>query len=190
MDAGVADVCFRPGRPGDADAILALVDANLEAGHLLPRTREELAAHAGRFVVIQAGSAVVGCAELAPLSRAVAEVRSLVVDAEWRGRGLGTALITSLGERAREGGFSTLCALTHDPSTFVRLGFSIVPHVWFPEKIAVDCTACSRFRVCGQFAVALTICRSSSVLSDGGHRRLPLRMAGAPATRPLEVRSA
>ena len=41
-------------------------------------------------------------------------------------------------------GFSTLCAFTHQPSHFVKLGFTIVPHV-VPEKIAHDCTACPCF---------------------------------------------
>ena len=39
----------------------------------------------------------------------------------------------------------------------MRLGFSIVPHVWVPEKIAHDCTACSLFRRCGQYAVTLAL---------------------------------
>jgi hypothetical protein len=51
----------------------------------------------------------------------------------------------------------TLCAFTHQPSHFVRLGFSIVPHVWVPEKIARDCVSCSLFRQCGQYAVSLQL---------------------------------
>jgi hypothetical protein len=39
----------------------------------------------------------------------------------------------------------------------VRLGFSIVPHIWVPEKIAHDCTACPLFRRCGQYAVTLAL---------------------------------
>lgn len=196
--AAVPGTTFRYGRPDDADAILALVDANMEVGHLLPRTRDDLATHAERFIVIEADGVVVGCGELAPLSRAVAEVRSLVVDAAWRGRGLGLALISALRDWARLAGFTTLCALTHDPSAFVRLGFSIVPHVWFPEKIALDCTGCSKFRTCGQHAVALAIGRSASVAPSGGHHRLPLASASglrlaradAPARPAPEVPSA
>jgi N-acetylglutamate synthase-like GNAT family acetyltransferase len=33
------------------------------------------------------------------------------------------------------------------------MGFSIVPHVWLPEKIVADCHTCSHFRNCGQYAV-------------------------------------
>ena len=33
------------------------------------------------------------------------------------------------------------------------MGFSIVPHVWLPEKIVTDCHTCPLFRRCGQYAV-------------------------------------
>jgi N-acetylglutamate synthase-like GNAT family acetyltransferase len=55
--------------------------------------------------------------------------------------------------RATDLGFEKLCAFTHDPAYFVRRGFSIVPHVWLPEKIVTDCRSCPRFRHCGQYAV-------------------------------------
>ncbi len=32
-----------------------------------------------------------------------------------------------------------------------------MPHVWVPEKIAHDCTACPLFRRCGQYAVTLAL---------------------------------
>jgi amino-acid N-acetyltransferase len=142
---------------GDAAAIHRLIEDNVPDGHLLPRTFDDIVLHAQRFVVGEDDGRIVGCAELAPLSLAVAEVRSLVVDAAWRGRGLGTSLIERVSARARDAGFNVLCAFTHAPHQFVRLGFSIVPHVWFPEKVALDCTACAKFRICGQHAMALSL---------------------------------
>ena len=132
--------------------------ANLEQGHLLLRTFEDVVAHARRFLVLadEAGE-VVGCGEVAPLSPAVAEIRSLVVDARCRGIGLGSRLVTALKRRARLDGFRTLCAFTHEPISFVRQGFSIVPHQWLPEKIATDCHACPLFRRCGQYAMAFPL---------------------------------
>jgi amino-acid N-acetyltransferase len=135
----------------------ALIMASLEEGHLLPRTLEDLRRHAERFLVIMAGDALVGCAELAPLSGTVAEVRSLVISAAHRGKRLGPALIESLGATARREQFGTLCAFTHEATHFVRLGFTIVPHTWLPEKIATDCIGCPKFRTCGQYAVALPL---------------------------------
>lgn len=180
---------FRGGIPADAASLLRLIETNLEAGHLLPRTLDDLTAHAPRFVVIERDGHVVGGAELAPLSTAVAEVRSLVVDGEHRGQGLGTSLIEQLCQRARTAEYATLCAFTHDPSHFVRLGFSIAPHVWFPEKVALDCVGCPKFRVCGQVAVALALDGRVLARPRESHSRLPVtpgstRDGGADAPAP------
>jgi amino-acid N-acetyltransferase len=148
---------LRRGVAQDATAIHALITVNLNAGHLLPRSFEDVEEHAHRFVVAVGDEGVIGCGELAPLSGEVAEVRSLVVDEAKRGQKTGVALVTALADRARELGYVTLCAFTHQPSHFIRLGFSIVPHVWVPEKIAHDCVGCSQFRHCGQYAVALQL---------------------------------
>ena len=103
---------------------------------------------------------VVGCADLAPLSRRVAEVRSLVVDNGARSCGIGRQLVKELERRALASGFETLTAFTHTPGYFVHLGFSIVPHTWVPEKIEADCRSCSQFRHCGQYAVMLPLIRT------------------------------
>ena len=67
-------------------------------------------------------------------------------------------------------GFSTLCAFTHNAAHFVRLGFSIVPHPWLPEKIATDCVGCPKFRQCTQYAMALPLRGRSLRTSPAGQR--------------------
>jgi amino-acid N-acetyltransferase len=148
---------LRTGRPADAAAIHALVEAHLDEGHLLPRTKGEIETHATRFVVATDGDRVLACAELAPLSTGVAEVRSLVVAGEARSEGVGRQLIDELVRRARVQGFHTLCAFTHGPGYFMRLGFSLVPHHWMRERIVADCRSCALFRRCGQSAVVLSL---------------------------------
>jgi N-acetylglutamate synthase-like GNAT family acetyltransferase len=150
-------VMFRQATADDAAAVHRLISENLEAGHLLPRTMEDVLEHAPRFVVAERGGAVIACAELAPLSKTVAEVRSLVVDQHARGNHIGPRLVTELASGAVSRGFATLCAFTHQPSHFVRMGFTIVPHMWVPEKVAHDCTSCPLFRRCGQYAVTLPL---------------------------------
>ena len=150
-------VTFRSADRDDAAAIHRLISDNLELGHLLPRTLDDIVENASRFLVAESDEGVVGCAELAPLSRSVAEVRSLVVDQHARGRQIGPRLVTELAAGAVSRGFATLCAFTHQPSHFVKMGFTIVPHMWVPEKIAHDCTSCPLFRRCGQYAVALPL---------------------------------
>jgi amino-acid N-acetyltransferase len=150
-------VILRGATQADASAIHNLVTANLEVGHLLPRSIDEIEGHIARFFVAELDSQVVGCAELARLSASVAEVRSLVVQESLRGQRIGSRLVAHLASNAIVAGYATLCAFTHDPAHFVRLGFTIVPHIWMPEKIAHDCTGCALFRRCGQYAVRLTL---------------------------------
>ena len=147
----------------DVADINRLISENLAAGHLLPRPISDLEAHAARFTVAVSGDRIVGCAELAPLGPGMAEVRSLVVDEALRGRHIGSALIDHMAASGEASGFSTLCAFTHEPARFVRLGFTIVPHIWVPEKVALDCTSCPLFRRCGQYAVMLPLRAGVSV---------------------------
>jgi len=136
---------MRTATRADASAIHSLIARYQEEGRLLPRSEDEIARHAERFLVILDGADVSGCAELAPLSATVAEVRSLVVDESLRGLGLGRLLVEQLTREARLAGFTTVCAFTHEPGYFARLGFGLVPHAWLPEKIGADCAGCAIF---------------------------------------------
>ncbi len=152
-----ARLALRTGDPGDAPKLHALIEANLTEGRLLPRSPGELDVHAPRFVVATRAGRIVGCAELAPLSPTVAEVRSLAVNRGARGAGIGRELVAELRRRARREGFDTLCAFTHVPGYFIHMGFSIVPHLWLPEKVHTDCVRCPLFRRCGQYAMVLPL---------------------------------
>jgi N-acetylglutamate synthase-like GNAT family acetyltransferase len=153
-------ITLRTADVNEAAAIHDLIVEHLAEGHLLPRELGEIAVHAHRFVVAVQGDEVLACSELAPLSRSVAEVRSLVVSRGARSLGVGRRLIDELLHRASMAGFDKLCAFTHSPRYFVHLGFSIVPHAWLPEKIVTDCHACRHFRQCGQYAVVRSLERA------------------------------
>jgi N-acetylglutamate synthase-like GNAT family acetyltransferase len=160
-------VLVRPACDRDVEMIHRLVSEHLNEGHLLPRSRDEIASRVGRFIVaVDDHGHIVGCADLAPLSRRVAEVRSLVVYDGARSCGIGRQLVEELEKRALLSGFETLTAFTHTPGYFVQLGFSIVPHTWIPEKIETDCRTCAHFRHCGQYAVMLPLIRT-----QGSHPR-------------------
>ncbi len=152
-----ARVTLRSADAADAKKLHAMITTNLEEGHLLPRTLSELTVHAGRFVVAVKGRRIVGCAELAPLSPHVAEVRSLAVDGAARGSRVGVAIVDELRLRARREGYEKLCAFTHAPRYFIHMGFSIVPHLWLTEKVFTDCVKCPQFRQCGQYAMVVPV---------------------------------
>lgn len=148
---------IRPAAAQDVAAIHALIEANRERGHLLPRTVVDISSRIGGFFVADHQGRIAGCGELARLSSGVAEVRSLVVDEPWRGNGVAGKLVSALHHRAQVDGHRRLCAFAHDPVPFMRLGFSIVPHTWLPEKISADCARCALFRQCGQYALMVSI---------------------------------
>lgn len=152
-------ITLRTGTVADATAIHGLILDHLQEGHLLPRELDEIVARADRFVIALHRRRVIACGELAPLSSAVAEIRSLVVSRDARSLGLSRRMVDELVRRATVAGFRRLCAFTHSPSYFVHLGFSIVPHVWLPEKIVTDCHTCVHFRQCGQYAMMHDLAR-------------------------------
>lgn len=152
---------IRPATAADAGRVYQLITENLVSGHLLARPLGEVELHVPRFLVATDGDEVVGCGELARLSAAVAEIRSLVVDAPQRGTGVGRRLLDALIAEAVAQRFPRLCAFTHQARPFVRAGFSIVPHPWVPAKIAADCQTCELFRRCRQYAVVLDLRRTT-----------------------------
>ena len=125
-----------------------LIADNLAGGHLLPRTIDEVLAHASRFVVAEHDGQVIGCAELAPLSPTSPRCAR-----SWSTRKPAGAhrpqLCDGLAAGAACARFRDALPFTHQPSHFVKMGFTIVPHMWVPEKIAHDCTSCPLFRRCG-----------------------------------------
>lgn len=173
----IAITCsYRSATSEDAESLDGLIKAHAEEGHLLPRTIDNLRARAPHFVVAEVDGEIRACAELVPLSKRIAEVRSLVVAPDLRRHGVATHLIAELRDRADARGFQAVVALAHDPRFFIRHDFSIVPHEWLPEKIARDCHDCPLFRRCGQYAMLLPLgVRRQRV------GRLPLRPAVAVA---------
>ena len=166
-------VTLRTADASEATILHALITANQEEGHLLPRTLRELKLHAPRFVVAIRRRKIVGCAELARLSPHVAEVRSLAVDKAARGGRVGVMIVDELRRRARRDGFEKLCAFTHAPGYFSQIGFSIVPHSWLLEKLFTDCVKCPHFRRCGQYGMVVPLesgrDRDDEIHSDHPH---------------------
>jgi amino-acid N-acetyltransferase len=167
----VTDVVMRTGTTADAEALDALIRSHQAEGHLLPRDLDGLRRSASRFVVCEVEGAIKACAELAPLSAKVAEVRSLVVARDFRRVGLAARLVDEVRRRAESAGFATLSAFTHDARFFVRQNFSIVPHTWLPEKIAKDCAACPLFRQCEQQAMVLPLAAAARYRAPGRQDR-------------------
>lgn len=104
-----------PATPADLPAVLALLAANK-----LPQEGLE---HGATVLVARDGSRVVGSVAL-ELYGDAGLLRSVAVDAAWRGRGLGHALTDRALELARRRGVRTVYLLTTTAGEFFpRFGF-------------------------------------------------------------------
>ncbi len=144
---------IRPAAIGDVPAILHLLEIYSAQGNLLPRTMNELYRHLRDFFVVEVDGKLAACGALEIFTEDLGEVRSLVVDDAFKGRGLGKALVERLAEEARAIGLKRLMALTYVPEFFHKLGFKTVSKDTLPEKVWSVCVKCYKFNHCDEIAV-------------------------------------
>ncbi len=143
----------RPAAIGDVPLIHHLLEIYAQQGNLLPRTMSELYRHLRDFFVIEIAGQVVACGALEIFTEDLGEVRSLVVDDSFKGRGLGRLLVERIVEEARRLGLKRIMALTYVPGFFHKLGFQTVPKETLPEKVWSVCVKCYKFNSCDETAV-------------------------------------
>ena len=155
LDATRASV--RCAEVGDVAEMVALMEAFVRRGLLLPRDESQVYRHFREFVVAEVGGRIVGCAGLRVYSQKSAEIVALAVDEAAHGQGVGRRMVAELIERARAMGIARVFALTLEEGFFARLGFRRVDVAEFPEKIAADCAGCAKRACCVEVAVALDL---------------------------------
>ena len=119
----VGDVVVRPARTADVRAIRALVAPLAESRVLLQKEAVAYYETVADFVVAEREGTVVGCGAVHVLWEDLGEIRTLAVDGAELHRGLGSAVLERLVERALELGLSRLFCLTFETDFFARHGF-------------------------------------------------------------------
>lgn len=158
-------------RPHDAAQIHQLIDHYARKGLLLPRSLDEITAHASHFVVAERDGVIVGCAALERYHDGLGELRSLAVAETERGHGIGRELLKAVLRRARREGLERVFAVTHAPQFFVEGGFERAAEV-VPEKIARDCQTCPKFGRC----TLLTVVAHTARMSRSSTQTLPAEL--------------
>jgi amino-acid N-acetyltransferase len=148
---------IRPAAIGDVLYIHHLLEIYAAQGNLLPRTMNELYRHLRDFFVIEIQGKVAACGALEIFTETLGEVRSLVVDDAFKGRGLGRQLVQRLIEEARAIGLRRLMALTYVAPFFHKLGFKTVAKDTLPEKVWGICVKCYKYNNCDETAVVLEL---------------------------------
>ena len=115
---------LRRAHPADAGIIESLIHRYVASGTLLPRTVEFIAERAPDFLVATVGGRVVGCVHLEEYSPSLAEVRSLVVEPAWQGRGIGASLVRALESLAAVREFPIVFAVSNNEAFFLGQGYA------------------------------------------------------------------
>ena len=85
------------------------------------------------FRIAEADGEVIGCGALHVMWEDLAEIRTLATAEQWRGHGVGRALVEQLVHDARKLGVSRLFCLTFEVDFFQRHGFQVMA-----DQSAVD----------------------------------------------------
>lgn len=112
-------IAVRPAKAGELPAIRRLI--GLYPDELV---QDELPRISSFFVAESDGS-IIGCCALQVYSRRLAEVRSLAIHPDFRGKGLAAQLVDACRRRGMERRVRQLFAVTSEPGFFEGCGFTV-----------------------------------------------------------------
>jgi len=141
----------------DARQIHRLLLNYAKDGLVLSRSLMEIFEAIRDFYVFVEEDRVVGAAALNICWEDLAEVRSLVVDASFAGRGIGKHLVEACLSEARILGIGRVFALTYQQVFFEKLGFTVIEKSELPQKIWGDCIKCAKFPECDEIALSRSL---------------------------------
>jgi amino-acid N-acetyltransferase len=137
----------------DAPAICELINYHAERGRMLHRSLENIYDMLREFQVAVEDGQVAGCVAVDIFWADLAEVKSLAVAADRKGRGIGSKLLAAAVEDARTIGVQKLFALTYEKEFFASRGFQLIDRDTLPEKVWRECLACPKADACDEIAM-------------------------------------
>lgn len=129
------DFEVRRARTADVPGIRRLVDSYSMDRRLLGKATVTLYEDLPEFQVAMRDAAVVGCGALHVLWEDLAEIRTLAVDPQLRGHGIGARLVTSLLAEAYRLEVARVFVLTFEKEFFARFGFVEVDGAPVPPAV-------------------------------------------------------
>ncbi len=137
----------------DAFAIEQLIQVHVGDGTLLPRSLSEICENIRDFIVVENEDEIVGCGALHLYGLHLAEIRSITVTSESKGKGAGRVLIDALLKEGERQSVTCVCLFTRIPDFFARMGFQVVEKEALPDKLLKDCMKCQRRNACDEIAM-------------------------------------
>ena len=143
----------------DIPAMESLVVQEVEDGIILQRSEDEVSTNIRSYILAKDGDKIVGYGALHIHSMRLAEIRSLIVDTNYRGQSIGKNIVNFAISEAKELGVSEeVLVLTYLADFFKKIGFVEIPKESIPEhKIWADCIKCIHFPVCNEISLVYRV---------------------------------
>jgi amino-acid N-acetyltransferase len=142
----------------DIPAMQKLVVNEVASGVILARSDDELATNIRSYLLAKESGYLVGYTALHVHSPRMAEIRSLIVDPDFRGQSIGQKMVTHVLDEAKALGVEKVLVLTYVADFFRQLGFEEIDKESIPEqKIWTDCIKCIHFPVCNEVSLVYSM---------------------------------
>jgi len=141
----------------DVPRISDIINSHAGLGKMLFKSYAQLFESLRDFAVYEEDGQVLACVALSIIWADLTEVRSLAVDNEFRGRGIGSKLTQWCIDEARRLRIRKLMTLTYEQRFFEKLGFEVVNKETLPLKVWSDCVRCPKNDNCDEIAMVLTL---------------------------------
>ncbi len=150
-------MAIRKARIPDVKAVQQLINNYAKEHKMIPRSLNDMFENLRDFFVSEEDGLINGACALHIMWEDLAEIRSLAVREDAKGRGIGRSLVNRAVEEAGELGIEKVFSLTYYPDFFMKFGFRQVDKAELPHKIWGDCIKCHKFPECDEEAVILEI---------------------------------
>ncbi len=138
----------------DIPKMQKLIEPEVKEGIILPRSDDEVATNIRSYFIARDDNKLIGFTALHIHSQNLAEIRSLIVDKNYRGKGIGKELIKQTILEAKKLKVKKIFTLTYEKIFFEKMGFREIAKELLPEhKIWADCIKCKHFPICNEIAL-------------------------------------
>jgi len=152
------DIVFYKPKVSDIPAMQKIVHQEIINGIILLRDDNDVATNIRSYTVVKVDNKIVGFAALHIHTPTLAEIRSLVIQNDYRSKGIGHKLVNQTIQEAISLDIKEILVLTYRDSFFKQFGFEIIDKESIPHpKIWADCIKCQHFPKCDEIALIKSI---------------------------------
>lgn len=143
----------RPAGIGDAVFIHKIIKKYAVEFDLISRGLADIYSQIRDYYILTEKKKRIGVVGLHIYWDDLGEIRSFVIEKNYRGRGYGNKLLTFAINEARKIGLKSVFVLTKIPDFFIKYGFKKIPKKILPQKIWKDCFNCPKFPDCDEYSL-------------------------------------